>query len=378
MTERLLQRLYTQPQFGVAYQSVDKIYRKAREFDDSITKKTVDDFVRGKSSYSIFAQKKNKFRQRKIFSLSAGSHLSVDLLELSSQEKKSNRPYSYLYLQVDIFSSFLNLFPLKHKNIQEILLAMKKSFEFISPDSILCDRESAIFSHEIRNFLHEKNIHLITQQSASKLRWKNGPAENCVRQIKRIIHRFCEENHITRFVPYLKQISNIYNSHVNRRTGQTPKVLRWNKDAIAKYQEQLISSLEASTKERDKTKSPLRLGNLVHVRELDGSIFTKEGEKRFSKKAYMIVGVKRSYPIVYRLFPEIKGQKRWHYREELFLLPENYSEKNKFLAPLERILDKKQLRRDSASFRLAAELPQICRSSASYLTVVVAAASKGR
>ena len=134
------------------------------------------------------------------------------------------------------------------------------------------------------------------------MRWKNGPAENCIRQVKRIIHRFCEENHITRFVPYLKQISNIYNSHVNRRTGQTPKVLRWNKDAIAKYQEQLISSIEASTKERDKTKSPLRLGNLVHVRELDGSIFSKEGEKRFSKKAYMIVGVKRSYPIVYRLF----------------------------------------------------------------------------
>ena len=33
---------------------------------------------------------------------------------------------------------------------------------------------------------------------------------------------------------------------------------------------------------------------------------------------------------------------------------------------------------DSASFRLAAELPQICRSIASYLTEVVTAASEGR
>ena len=342
MTEKLLQRLYSQPRYGVAFGNVDTIFRKAREFDNNITKQEVENFIRGKTSYSTFAQKRNHFPRRKIFSLTAGRQLSLDLLELSDREKRLNRPYTFLYVQCDIFSGFVNIFPIKKKNVQEILLAMKKSFEFFSPDSILCDKESAFFSYEIRAFLRERKIRLITQQSVSTIKYKNSPIEICIRQIKRIIARFCEEHKKTRFVFYLKQITEIFNSHVNRRTGYPPKILRWNKDAISKYQEKLLSDLETSA--RKKNPSPLKLGSLVRVRELDPHVFAKETQKKYSKSVHMIVGVKKSQPPVFKLFPEVPAQARWFYKFELFSLPENFAEKNKFSAPVEKILSKKQLR----------------------------------
>ena len=342
MTDKLLQRLYSQPRYGVAFSNVDKIFRKAREFDNNITKQQVENFIRGKTSYAVFAQKRNRFPRRKIFSLTPGRQLSIDLLELSSEQKSANRPYTFLYVQCDIFSNFLNIFPNKKKNVQEILLAMKKSFEFVSPDSILCDKESAFFSYEVRAFLRERKIRLITQQSASTIKYKNSPIENCIRQIKRIIARFTLEYGKPRFILYLKQITEIFNSHVNRRTGYSPNILRWDKDAVSKYQEKLLSELESSANK--KNPSPLKLGSLVRVRELDPNVFAKETQKRYSQKIHMIVGVKKSQPPVYKLFPEVESQPRNFYKFELFQLPDDFAEKNKFASPIEKILTKKQLR----------------------------------
>ena len=323
---------------------MDRIYQKAQEFNNNITRQEVENFLRKRSSYSIFSRKRSRFPRRKIFSLNAGKSLSIDLFEFSAEQKRTNRPFSFLYVSIDIFSGFGTFFPLKKKNIEEILLAMKKTFEFTQPDSILCDKESAIYSHEIRNFLRERRIRLISQLAAPTLKYKNGTAESAIRFLRRICNRFCEENQNPNFVRYLTQITNIFNSHVNRRTGKTPQTLRWDRNAIAEYQAKLTSSLAESAKKMDKSKPMIKLGSLVHVRELNNSIFAKEGQRKFSRQVYMVVDRKKSQPYVYRLFPEVKNQPRYFYAEELFHLPPDYAVKKKLPAAVERILSKKQLR----------------------------------
>ena len=106
MSERLLQRLYSNPKYGVAFQSVDKIYKKALEFNKDVTRQEVDDFIRSKSSYSIFSRKRTNFPRRRIFSLNAGKSLSVDLMQLSKEERNANRPFTFIYVQIDIFSGY--------------------------------------------------------------------------------------------------------------------------------------------------------------------------------------------------------------------------------------------------------------------------------
>ena len=346
-TEHLLRRLYTNPKFGVAFQGVEKIFRKAREFNANISRQEVDNFLRNRSSYSIFSRKLNRFPRRTIFSRNAGKSLSIDLMEFSADQKRSNRPFTFLYVSIDIFSGYGTFFPLKKKNIEEILLAMKKSFEYTQPDSILCDKESAIYSHEIKNFLNERKIRLVSQLSVQTLKYKNGHAESAIRFLRRICNRFCEENKNPNFVSYLKQITEIFNSHVNRRTGKTPQSLRWDRSAIAEYQEKLTSSLAESAKKMkdDKSKSSsIKIGSLVHVRELNNSVFAKEGQKGFSRQTYMVVDRKKTVPFVFKLYPPVPNQRRFFYAAELFLLPPDHAMKKKIPAAIERISSKKQLR----------------------------------
>ena len=62
MTEKLLTELYTKPKYGVAFSSSYNLWKKAKEYDNSITKSQVKEFLKNKLSYSLYLpQKKKKF-----------------------------------------------------------------------------------------------------------------------------------------------------------------------------------------------------------------------------------------------------------------------------------------------------------------------------
>ena len=345
MTEALLNQLYSNSKYGVAFQPANIIYKKALEFNPHILRKTVVDFVRSKLSYIQYAKKVKKFQKRKIWSLFPGKNLSVDLLEFNNIQKRQNRPYNFLFCSVDIFSGFLQIVPLKNKSINEVLLALKRCFQLDSPISLLCDKESALHSKEIQTFLREKGCNLILQKGAPHLKTKNGVVESAQRYLKRIIARFCDEHKIKRFVNYLHHIQDIFNNHINRNSGQKPVALRFNKDLIASHQEKITRELEESKNQMNDSKI-LKIGTYVHVRLLDPSIFSKETEKKFSKQIYMIVEVKKTMPVTYRVYPVVYKQDRYFYRQEIIPLSENanYNQKISFASPIEKILNKRELR----------------------------------
>ena len=123
-----------------------------------------------------------------------------------------------------------------------------------------------------------------------------------------------------------------------------PKILRWDRQAIAEYQQKLITSFAETTKKMETSKSAIKIGSLVHVRDLNKSIFAKETQRRFSQQVFMVVDRKNSFPFCYRLFPDVYKQSRFFYAEELFLLPPSYRLKKNLPAAIERILNKKELR----------------------------------
>ena len=54
MTEKLLTELYTKPKYGVAFSSSYNLWKKAKEYDNSITKSQVKEFLKNKLSYSLY------------------------------------------------------------------------------------------------------------------------------------------------------------------------------------------------------------------------------------------------------------------------------------------------------------------------------------
>ena len=315
MGSRLLEKLYTKPQYGVAFSSWRKIWKKAKEIDSDISQEQVKEFLRNKASHSLFVQVSKKFQKRKMLSFSPKMQVSIDLMELSGEDRKRNIPYRYIFLQIDMFSRFLQLFPMKSKNVDSVKKALHKMFQSYKPRSILCDKESSFYSREILDFLKGFKIKLLSQQSAPTLKWKNGMIERAIRSLRMLISKYCEEHQIKAFVPKLSNICDIFNSRINRSTGFAPVRLHFDRDAIAEHQYDLLNKLERSKNQVKKSNS-LQLGNFVRYKLLPKT-FAKEVDKRFSRSVHTVVKVKKSAPPVYKIFPTPPDQNRFFYREEL-------------------------------------------------------------
>ena len=334
----LLTNLYTKPKFGVAFSSYDKLYRKAKEYNSDIKKETVKKFLRNRLSHSLFAKKIYKFKKRKIYCMNPASQVSVDLWELSNDDKRKNYPYKYLFCQIDNFSRLVQIFKLKSKTPEEIKKILKLSFSIFKPRSILCDREGSFFSTLISNFLKENNVKIYTQKSAPTLKWKNGMIERGLRTLKLITKQYCEEYGITRFVDHLKNIMSIYNLRVNRSTGYSPKELHFSKDAIAEYQTKLSNELNQSAAKMGK--GDLQLGDYVRFKVLARQ-FAKETEKTFSRSVHIITQIKKTDPLVYRIFPTPPDQDRFFYRNELFKIDKDFITRRDI--PVEKVVASKKL-----------------------------------
>ena len=345
MAERLLSFLYKDPSSGVSLGSAAAIYEKAHKIDPSIRKIDVINFLKGKTSYTLFAKKKKKFLRRKMFSYDVNKNWAIDLLEFSLSWARSNRPYKFLYCSIDIFSGHLFIFPLKNKGTEEILLAIKKSFNDLEspPQTILTDMEPAFYSKAVLEYIKSKKVSFKTQQASVNLPIKNGKIESAIKFLKKIISRFCEEHSVTRFVDYLPHIVDIFNSHKSRKTGFSPQQLRFDLDSVASHQEAVEKELKESVEKINQSEI-LPIGTYVLIQELPKSVFSKEIDKRFSRRAYMIASVRRSYPPSYGLFPIPPGQNRRWYRDEVMVLPKDYGQKHSLPVPIEKIISKRSLR----------------------------------
>ena len=105
----------------------------------------------------------------------------------------------------------------------------------------------------------------------------------------------------------------------------------------------MTRELEESKRQIDESKL-LKIGTFVHIRLLDPTVFAKETQKKFSKQVFMIVEVKKSSPPTYKVYPVPDNQDRYFYSQELFILSDEYGQKNNFATPIEKILQKRELR----------------------------------
>ena len=118
MENNLLEKLYKSPKYGVAFSSWQKIWRAAKKIDSSITQTQVKEFLRNKISHSLFIQTPKKFPKRKMLSFSPKNQVAIDLMELSREDKRKNYPFKFIFTQIDMFSRFLQLYPLTHSLIR--------------------------------------------------------------------------------------------------------------------------------------------------------------------------------------------------------------------------------------------------------------------
>ena len=235
---------------------------------------------------------------------------------------------------------------MKSKAIGSVKIALLKCFKLYRPKSILCDKESSFYSHEISSLLKNYKVKLFSQLSAPTLKWKNGIVERAQRTLRMLIARYCEEHHLNYFINNLSQICDIFNSRVNRNSQFSPFELHNSPDAIARYQKRLITKLATDVNSNNEQMNKhglndsLQLGDLVRFKILSKS-FSKEIDKKYSQSVHTIVEVKKSNPYVFKIFPTPPDQNRYFYREELSKI--NPEQVRRGDIPIEKIISRKTL-----------------------------------
>ena len=334
-----LDKIYKDSESGAAFSSLNVLYNIGKKYIPSLKRSDVELFLKNKPSHVQLKRKLLRFPKRRFISFGPCQNVSIDLLQLSEEEKKKNKPFTFIFVQSDIFSKLIKLLPLKSKSIKDIKEALQKAFKDYKPRSILTDKESAIWSGELRQYFKNENIKVFSQSASA---YKNAQSESNIRYVRRLCYKLALETNNERFIDKLPLIQKIFNHHTVRTTGFTPTELHYSKDNIAIMQERLLKSLESDKKkqlaQRKSKYHDLTLGDLVRF-SIPVRNFAKEVEKVYSSSVHKIIFCKPSNPPTYFLFPPTP--KKFYYREELLKIDSNNIPK--LSQPLERVLEKKIL-----------------------------------
>ena len=339
-TNALLDKIYKDSKSGAAYSNLNTLYKIGKKYINSLKKSDVELFLKNKLSYVLHRKKLKKFPKRKFISFGPEQNVSIDLMQLGEREKRKNYPFTFIYVQSDLFSKLIKLFPLKSKSVKDIKEALQKSFKNYKPRSILTDKESAIWSKEIGQYFKNENIKVFSQSASA---YKNGQSESNIRYLRLLCYKMALETGNERFVDKLSTIEDIFNNHKVRTTNFTPNELHYDRNNIAIRQEKLLKSQELdkqkqSAKRKQFSKQNLALGDLVRF-SVPTRNFAKEVEKKYSSSVHKIVYCKPTNPETFILFPP--APKKFYYSEELIKVdPENVAKLN---LPLEKIIEKKSL-----------------------------------
>ena len=107
---------------------------------------------------------------------------------------KSNNGYNAIFLAVDMFTGYIQLYPIKSRQTLELIEAVNKTIliPFSTPKYFRCDSETGMFSStDFYNFMKPLGIEFLPCSTGAP--WSNGAAERAVQTIKMGLRKFLQQ-----------------------------------------------------------------------------------------------------------------------------------------------------------------------------------------
>ena len=203
------------------YGSIKNTYLDAKKKDSTLKYDDVKKWFE-----KTFVRKTNLKGYNSYVAQHANEEYQMDLFFINDLE---NQEYKIGLLIVDIFSKYLTVVPVKSKQINDILIAIKEGFSNIGkkPEVVYSDDEGSLNSKEIQAYFDQNNIkHFVSRGHAPV-------AERSIRTIKDLIYRQIDNSQETQWVKVLPKALTIYNYKMKHRiTNHTPNEARYDKNKL--------------------------------------------------------------------------------------------------------------------------------------------------
>lgn len=260
----------------------------------------------------LFKPRRINFPRKRVILKGIGDLFQADLMELPD-DIRQNRGCRYVLVVINCFSKRLWCIPMKNKTGELVTQAMESILQnTLVPKNLQTDKGTEFYNETFKALMEKYNINHYSTHSITK----SQIVERVIRTIKTWIYKeFFLRGH-RKWIEFLDDIVDRYNSRVHRSTGYRPsEVNKVNEDKILQRLEKIPFTPKKSQRQR---KIKFAIGDKVRISRLKQT-FEKGYTYNWSPEIYTVTEIKdRHLPVTYKITDagdnEIQGQ---FYGEEL-------------------------------------------------------------
>lgn len=204
-----MDKLYTDLNSPAGFSGLNKLYREYKKIDPSIKRKDVQEYLNGKSTYTLHKVQANKFNRRRIIVKGPGNSIAMDTAYLTNISG-ANDGICYLLIIIDLYSRYLWIYPVKTMKSKEICSHIVDFFRnnIYIYNRITSDEGTEFTSKAAKAVYKQFNIihyHVYSREIKSSI------AERVIRTIKEKIYKYLTETQQLRYIDRLEDIVAVYN-----------------------------------------------------------------------------------------------------------------------------------------------------------------------
>lgn len=276
--ESLLQKLYYEQKNLIG---LERLYKLAKEQDDSITRDEVGKWLRKQEIYQLTKQQPMQVPVRSIIAKAPYKKLAIDLQVFENQSTQ-NRGYKYLFVAVDLFTKYAYTATMKRKtpaDVVEAFHAIEKDPQYKKYGLVISDQGSefkGVFTKYLKE-IDSKHLFLNPAQP-----WQNN-SERFNKTFKMVLKKLWLQNDNENWIDHYKDITDNYNNTFHATLKATPL------EAFAPERhdwifENILASSEGQDASEDE--SDLEVGDPVRL-ALRAETFERDAQT-YSKNVYKI------------------------------------------------------------------------------------------
>ena len=231
----------------------------------------------------------HKFKRKKTIVNYIDHIHSCDLVDMKMYSK-INKGHNYIFTNIDIFSKYAWVFPIKSKKIPDVKLCFQKIFKERKPNYIWSDKEPAFFSKEMLKYFEDNNVTIYYTNSHLKA----VNIERFNRSLRELMMKEFVKNNNTIWYNILPKLIKTYNNRYHSTIKMKPIEVNNKNERYIKQ--------NAYTYNKTNKIPKYKINDLVRISLKRRDIFDKpSGNIKWSEELFKIYDINISNVIMYKL-----------------------------------------------------------------------------
>jgi hypothetical protein len=216
--DKLLQKIYYDPENEGSFGGIDKLYKKAIEHDPSITRDDVKEWLSEQLTYTLHKQVVRKYKRNPIIVTHINKQWEADLVDMKEFSNK-NKGFNYILTVIDCFSKYAFAEPIKQKSADLITKAFKDIFKERKPSYLRTDKGKEFINSKLKTLLKENQIKHFTSNDEII---KCAIVERFNRTLKGKMFKYFTSKGTRRYIDVLPALIASYNNSYHRSIKMKP------------------------------------------------------------------------------------------------------------------------------------------------------------